>query len=90
METTRRHPNYLLVGAALIVLTFFEVAVVGLPISPLPFLLLLGGAKALLIAMYFMHLKFDRRLYSFLFAIGVVGGIAMVTVLVLVIQAHLA
>ncbi len=90
METTRRHPNYLLVGAALIVLTFFEVAVVGLPIPALPFLLLFGGAKALLIAMYFMHLKFDRRLYTFLFGIGATLGIAMIIVLVLLIQAHLA
>ncbi len=89
METTRPHPNYLLVGAALIVLTFFEVAVVGLPVPPLPFLLLFGGVKALLIAMYFMHLKFDRRLYSFLFAIGVALGLAMVTVLALLIQSHL-
>ncbi len=89
MEKVKSHPNYLLVGAALIVLTLFEVAVVGLPISPLPFLLLFGGAKALLIAMYFMHLKFDQRLYSLLFSIGVALGIAMVIVLVLLIQAHL-
>ncbi len=85
----RSHPNYLLVGLALIVLTVFEVAVVSVPSLPaLPFLLLFGGGKALLIAMYFMHLKFDRRLYALLFAIGVTGGLAMIWVVATLVQAH--
>lgn len=83
MTTTHRsHPNYLAVGVALIVLTILEVMVVGMPVPPLPFLLLFGGAKGLLIAMYFMHLRFDRKLFSVLFSIGVAGGIAMVSVLI--------
>jgi len=80
---THSHPNYLAVGAALIVLTVFEVAAVYVPQIPtLPALLFFGGIKALLIAMYFMHLKTDSRLFSFLFAIGIVLGIAMVASLV--------
>ncbi len=89
MEESQHHPNYLLIGAALIVLTFFEVVVVGLPIPPLPFLLLFGGAKALLIALYFMHLKFDRRLYALMFSLGAILGIAMIFVLVAIIQSRL-
>jgi cytochrome c oxidase subunit IV len=85
----KHHPNYLLVGLALIVLTVFEVAVVYVPAIPtLPALLVFGGAKALLIMMYFMHLKFDRRLYTLFFAIGTVEGLLMVWVLVSLIFAH--
>ncbi|MBI3912717.1 MAG: cytochrome C oxidase subunit IV family protein [Chloroflexi bacterium] len=82
------HPNYLAIGAALIVLTFLEVLAVQIPQVPtLPALLLFGGIKALLIAMYFMHLKFDNRLFSLLFAIGIALGIAMVAILVTLMTA---
>ncbi len=89
METTThaKHPNYLLIGAALIVLTLFEVAAVYLPVPTLLFLIIFGAAKALLIVMFFMHLRFDSRLYSLLFTIGVAGGIAMVTILITIFQA---
>jgi len=63
-----RHPNYVLVGIVLIVLTILEVSVISLPVPQLPFLLGFAIAKALLILMYFMHLKFDSRLYAVLFA----------------------
>jgi hypothetical protein len=53
------------------------------------FLLIFGACKALLIAMYFMHLRVDRRLFAGLFAIGAFGGIAMVTVLIIVLTSHL-
>ncbi len=91
METTAQHghTNYLAVGAALIGLTFLEVAAVYLPVPTLPFLLLFGACKALLIAMYFMHLKIDRRLFSGLFAIGAFGGITMVAVMIIVLTSHL-
>ncbi len=85
----RTHPNYLLVGLALIILTVFEVMVVSITSLPaLPFLLLFGAGKALLIMMYFMHLKFDRRLYAFLFGIGIVGGLAMIWVIATLVQVH--
>ena len=80
---THSHTNYLAVGAALIVLTIFEVAAVYVPQIPtLPALLFFGGIKAWLIATYFMHLNVDSRLFSFLFAIGIGLGLAMVAVLV--------
>jgi len=63
-----RHPNYVLVGIVLIVLTILEVSVIRLPVPQLPFMLGFAIAKALLILMYFMHLKFDSRLYAVLFA----------------------
>jgi hypothetical protein len=81
--------NYLLVGAALVLLTFFEVAVVYLPQIPtLPVLLVFGAGKALLITSFFMHLRIDRRLYTLLFGIGAVEGLLMVWVLVTLIFSH--
>ncbi len=92
MQTTahpQTHTNYLAIGAALIVLTFLEVAAVYLPVPTLLFLLVFGACKALLIAMYFMHLKIDRRVFAGIFAIGALGGITMVTVLIIVLTSHL-
>ncbi|MBI3537245.1 MAG: cytochrome C oxidase subunit IV family protein [Chloroflexi bacterium] len=89
MQTTTHFTtrDYLMVGAALILLTFLEVGAVYLPQFPtLPALLLFGSLKAILIAMFFMHLKFDNRVFSFLFAIGIGLGLAMVSVLVFLLQ----
>jgi cytochrome c oxidase subunit IV len=62
--TTHKHPPYLLIWAYLAVLTFAELGLAfELPISRnLKLLLLLALAvwKALLVALYFMHLKFER------------------------------
>ncbi len=64
METvTKKHPNYLAVWVGLAVLTAIEVGVafMGLP-RHLTIWTLVGLAiwKALLVALYFMHLRFER------------------------------
>lgn len=64
MEAGHRHPNYVAVWGALFVLTVLEVTAVylGLPRRLLVLaLLLLAGWKALLVALYFMHLRFEPR-----------------------------
>lgn len=64
MEAGHRHPNYLAVWGALFVLTVLEVTAVylGLPRRLLVLsLLLLAGWKALLVALYFMHLRFEPK-----------------------------
>lgn len=66
MESTEhKHPNYIAVWAVLFVLTVVEVGVAMLSHIPrhLLILALLGLAiwKAVLVAMYFMHLKFEPR-----------------------------
>ena len=56
------HPNYWGVWLMLLILTLFELGVAFLPWSKeILILLLLGMAvwKALLVAMYFMHLKWE-------------------------------
>jgi cytochrome c oxidase subunit IV len=74
METAhRKHPPYLLIWLYLAVLTAAELALAfELPISRnLKLLLLLGLAlwKALLVAMFFMHLKFERWNLRILFLV---------------------
>jgi cytochrome c oxidase subunit 4 len=64
MEGTRKHPNYMLVWGGLFVLTVVEVAAVylGLPRHLLVLaLLFLAVWKALLVALYFMHLRFEPK-----------------------------
>jgi caa(3)-type oxidase subunit IV len=63
-----RKPNYLLVFAALAVMTAIEVTVTYIPGVPLvPVLLTMSFAKAMLVILYFMHLRFDSRWFGFVF-----------------------
>ena len=67
-EKPRRRPNYLMIFALLALLTALEVAVTYIPGIPLaPILLTMSVAKALLVILYFMHLRFDNRWFSFIF-----------------------
>lgn len=57
------HPNYIAVWAALLALTVLEVGALYLPFGKLVSvltLLALSVVKAVLVGMYFMHLKFER------------------------------
>jgi cytochrome c oxidase subunit IV len=63
-STTHTHPNYMGIFWVLLVLTIVEVALtfLGLPKLLLGSLLvILAVWKAALVAMYFMHLKFERK-----------------------------
>ena len=78
--------TYLKVGAVLALLTALEVAVVYVDALKgiLAFLLLsIGIIKFALVAMYFMHLKFDSPIYYRFF----VGGLIMATALALAVLA---
>ncbi len=64
-------PRYAWVFAALVALTGLEVGASCLaPRVPLPLLLLFALDKALLVVLYFMHLRFDNRIYAGLLLIG--------------------
>ena len=59
-----KHPNYWAVWAFLALLTVVELGVAFLPWSQQVILLLLLGLavwKALLVALYFMHLRFEKN-----------------------------
>ena len=67
----RQHPNYLGIFWGLLALTILEVAVAYQPIGrgiKVLALLALAVTKALLVALYYMHLKFDRRLLALIAA----------------------
>ena len=73
MDTAHKHPNYILIWVYLAVLTAAELGLAfELPISrnlKLILLLVLAVWKALLVAMFFMHLKFERWNLRILFMI---------------------
>lgn len=83
--TEHSHPSrdvYLRVAAALVILTVLEVGVFYVPaFHPVlvPVLLVLSAAKFTLVVMFYMHLKADSRIFTFLF-----GAPLLLAVLVLV------
>ena len=71
--TEHAHPGakeYLGIAVVLTVITAIEVAVFYVPgLKPIlaPTLLVLSALKFAIVAMWYMHLKFDHRLFSWLF-----------------------
>lgn len=64
MSAMHQEPNYMNIFYALTVLTAVEIGVVFVPMAKViiaVMLVLLALAKAALVAMYFMHLKFEKR-----------------------------
>jgi len=61
--TAHKEPNYIGVFWWLLVLTVIELGVIYLPIAKIAIatmLVVLAVSKAALVALYFMHLKFER------------------------------
>lgn len=74
--------TYWLIALILGILTMLEVAVFYVPLLHsviVPMLLVLSAAKFVLVAMFFMHLKFDKPILTTVFA----GGIVVATVIIL-------
>jgi cytochrome c oxidase subunit IV len=64
MDAERKHPPYLLIWGALFLLTVVEVALVYLKFERhvlVTALIVLAVWKALLVALYFMHLRFEPK-----------------------------
>ena len=64
MDTTHEAPNYMAIFYWLFALTVAEVSVVYTPIPKslmVAILVSLAAAKASMVALYFMHLKFENR-----------------------------
>ncbi|HEY6867032.1 MAG TPA: cytochrome C oxidase subunit IV family protein [Candidatus Eisenbacteria bacterium] len=87
------HPGakeYLAIATVLTVLTAIEVAAFYIPsMKPVlvPTLLSLSAVKFSLVAMFYMHLKFDHRLFSWLFVVPMVIA-ALVIVALLKLFGH--
>lgn len=65
---------YLLVGAALLILTGVTVTVSQIPLGPWNIVVALGiaGLKAWLVMLFFMHLYYDRKIYLLVFSTAIV------------------
>jgi cytochrome c oxidase subunit 4 len=85
METTKR-PNYLLVFIILAVFTLIEtlVSYIQQTAIKLPTLVILSAVKALLVLLYFMHLKFDSKLFTYLFIPGCILVIPLILIITVV------
>lgn len=63
MAQAHKQPNYIAIFWWLLVLTILEIGVIFAPLARVLIVILLVGlalSKASLVAMYFMHLKFER------------------------------
>lgn len=81
------HPTakkYLGIAIVLTIITVIEVAVFYIPaMKPMlvPVLLSLSALKFALVAMFYMHLKFDPPLYSWVFVVPMVFATAIILAL---------
>jgi cytochrome c oxidase subunit 4 len=91
----REHPHpgageYLRVATVLAVLTAVEVAVFYLPAMRtwlVPVLLSLSAIKFVLVVLFYMHLKFDHPMFSWLFVLGLTIAAALMISLMLLFGA---
>ncbi len=82
MAEAHREPNYMMVFFALFILTVLEVGVVFVPISKLVIgiaLIVMALAKAALVALYFMHLRYEK------FALGIIALTPLIICTLLII-----
>jgi len=81
------HPGakeYVGIAVVLTVITAIEVAVFYVPalhFALVPILLTLSALKFGLVVMFYMHLKFDHRLFSWLFVVPMLIAIAVILAL---------
>ena len=86
MEQEKHHivtyKTYVIILLTLVVLTFISVAVTSIELGALTvtIALLLASVKSVLVLTYFMHLKFDHKI----FAIMVVGIFAIIFIVILI------
>jgi cytochrome c oxidase subunit 4 len=85
------HPGvreYLIIGLILAVVTAVEVGLYYVPEQLLPIavanpiLVILAAAKFIMVVGWFMHLRFDNRLFSGLFVFGLAVAAAMMLALI--------
>jgi cytochrome c oxidase subunit 4 len=81
--------TYWAIGGILTVITAAEVAIFYMPaMAPVlvPLLLVLSATKFLLVVMFFMHLKFDSRVFSGVFLAGMVLASFMTVALIILFK----
>ena len=85
-STAERRANYLGIFILLAGFTLVETVVsyVQHEAIKIPVLIALSLAKAILVLLYFMHLKFDSRIFSYLFIAGCLLSIPLILVMMIV------
>ena len=87
MTTEHVRPNYVLIWLYLFVMTIAEVLLAfKLPVSPnvkLILLLILAIWKAMLVALFFMHLKFERWRLRLIFIVPLPLAAILVTAVIM-------
>jgi cytochrome c oxidase subunit IV len=84
-NNARSRPRYDLVFIFLIIFTALEVATSYLQSNlKVPALILLSVIKASLVVLYFMHLKFDSRIFTILFVLGLAFVVPILLMMTLV------
>lgn len=92
MHGERAHPGpafYVLIGVILTCLTGVEVAVYYMAaLKPVlvPVLVALSALKFSLVVMFYMHLRFDSRLFSGVFIAPLILGIAVVVSMIILFR----
>lgn len=87
------HPTpkkYVIIAAILAVITAVEVAVVYFNLATaflITILIIMSAVKFTMVAMYFMHLKFDNKLFSYMFVGGMVLTIGVILALMILFNA---
>ncbi len=87
-KPAKKHPNYVAVFIALAVLTATEVAVTQLPVPKYPILIPLSVLKAALVAMFYMHLRTDRKIFAAVFVLGVLVGLGFLISVTILLNTH--
>jgi cytochrome c oxidase subunit IV len=87
-QVTQARP-YLAVFIALAVLTMLELGVTYLNLPRIPLLVPLALIKASLVAMFYMHLKYDNKIFSLMFIFGLIFGIGLIFSLIFLFQPQL-
>ncbi len=79
------HPPY---GWVFVMLAFFTALEIGASYLPstikVPVLVILAVTKAALVVLFFMHLRYDKPVFSFPLLIGIVLAIPIILIMVLV------
>ena len=91
MAEEHKHPNYMMIFWILLALTLLEVLAAKLPywisdspavwITTIVLLILMAFVKALYVALYFMHLKFERKTLILIVCAPIVLAIVLVVAL---------
>ena len=82
-----KHPpagTYVAIGVILTIITLIEVGVFYVPaFKPVlaPVLLILSAAKFAIVVMFYMHLKFDHKLFTLVFLLPLFIAMSVITAL---------